>query len=63
MKQNIKKPYASVKWSLSHRLTGRQAKRKVKLLHNCIKKEYLTGSRFRPIPICSIAIYNLIINE
>lgn len=62
MKLNIKKPYASLKWELISRRTGRQVTRTVRLLHENRGKNYLTGSRFRPIPLNAIAIYDLIRN-
>lgn len=62
MKLNIKKPYASIKGALINRRTGRQVTRRVRLLHKYKKKDYLTGSRSRPIPLCSFMIYQLIIN-
>lgn len=61
MKQNIKKPNGFVKCTFYNRQTGRQVKQRKRLLHYDKKKEYLTGSRSRPIPLYSIAIYNLII--
>lgn len=62
MKLNIKKPYASVKGALINKRTGRQVTRKVRLLHEYRGKYYLTGSRFRPIPLYAISIYDRIIN-
>lgn len=59
---NIKKPYAFIKWALINRRTGQQVTRKVRLLHKKNKKDYLTGSRSCPIPLCSIMIYQSIIN-
>lgn len=62
MKLNIKKPCASLKGALINRRTGRQVTRTVRLLYKSRGKIHLTGSRFRPIPLNAIAIYDLIIN-
>lgn len=62
MKLNIKKPYASAKWSFINKITGRQHMCRVRLLHEYRGKDYPTGSRSRPIHLYSNAIYNLIMN-